>query len=194
MIKTHAIPREVANILNLSVATIQKLVENNMLEAWKTKGGHRRILKKSVVEYASNVKKIELNNLPKFSLLIIEDNVQLTKLYEHKISSWNVELDLKIVNSGIEGFMEIVKNKPDLLILDLKMEGIDGFKVLSLIKNDASLSHIDVIVVTGLLRSELEKQITDKETIILEKPFSFEFLHGYILAKIKHKKDASFFK
>jgi excisionase family DNA binding protein len=37
-----------AKLLNLSVGTVQTLVEKNELEAWKTQGGHRRISIQSI--------------------------------------------------------------------------------------------------------------------------------------------------
>ena len=43
--------REVAGMLGLSVAMVQSMVEKNELEAWKTRGGHRRISIASVNRY-----------------------------------------------------------------------------------------------------------------------------------------------
>ena len=42
-----------AKLLNLSVGTVQTLVEKNELEAWKTQGGHRRISLQSIRNYQS---------------------------------------------------------------------------------------------------------------------------------------------
>lgn len=51
----------VAKLLNLSVATIHKLVDKGALSGWKTQGGHRRILKSSLEDYVLK------NKLPFFS-------------------------------------------------------------------------------------------------------------------------------
>jgi PAS domain S-box-containing protein len=71
----------------------------------------------------------------------------------------NIEaIEILIAGEGIkvtsasngEEALEILKNyKPDLILLDIKMPGIDGYEVASRIKSDKSLSHIPVIAFTA---------------------------------------------
>ena len=46
--------RESAKRLNVSLGTIQKMVEMGELTAWKTRGGHRRILVQSIDDHLKN--------------------------------------------------------------------------------------------------------------------------------------------
>ncbi len=43
--------QQAAEILGISVSSVQQLVEAGVIEAWKTKGGHRRIPRQAVLDY-----------------------------------------------------------------------------------------------------------------------------------------------
>lgn len=53
-------------------------------------------------------------------------------------------------NSGEEAIRLTYEEKPDLLLLDLRMPGIDGYQVCQRLKEDPSTSHIPIVVVTAL--------------------------------------------
>lgn len=55
---------------------------------------------------------------------------------------------------GAEGLAEIKSHRPDLILLDLDMPGMDGFEVLRAIKDDSQTNHIPVIVLSGLASPE----------------------------------------
>ena len=46
--KTFCTTREAATLLGVSVGTVQLWVESGLLQAWKTNGGHRRVLRDSI--------------------------------------------------------------------------------------------------------------------------------------------------
>ncbi len=56
--------------------------------------------------------------------------------------------------NGYEAFQQISENRPDLILLDIKMPGMDGFEVCSRLKANRELEGIPVIFVTGLEKEE----------------------------------------
>jgi excisionase family DNA binding protein len=46
--KSFCTTREAATLLGVSVGTVQLWVENGLLQAWKTAGGHRRVMRDSI--------------------------------------------------------------------------------------------------------------------------------------------------
>lgn len=63
-------------------------------------------------------------------------------------------------NNGIEGLKALAADKPDLVLLDLMMPVMDGFKVLQTMKADVNLKDIPVIVSSGKgAPDEVEKAI-----------------------------------
>ena len=81
-----------AKLLNLSVGSIQSLVEKNELFAWKTQGGHRRISLQSIYQYQSRA-----NLLPKLpaqsgkylKVMVVEDDANTRAMYQAYFDSWD---------------------------------------------------------------------------------------------------------
>jgi len=68
---------EAAKLLGVSVRTVQLWVENGSLEAWKTAGGHRRIVAKSVDDYIRANQTSAPDSSNKMRVLVVEDNPSL---------------------------------------------------------------------------------------------------------------------
>ena len=77
--------RETANILQVSLGTIQKMVETGELIAWKTRGGHRRILDLSIDQQLAKRKELLKHFCSKnFSILgIFKDSSDALPFNEH---------------------------------------------------------------------------------------------------------------
>jgi threonine synthase len=82
------------------------------------------------------------------SIAIIEDEpdarVLLRRILQHR-RKYNIHE----AADGVSGIDLIREEKPDLILLDLMMPGIDGFAVLDIIKADSQLRNIPVIVITA---------------------------------------------
>ena len=58
--------------------------------------------------------------------------------------------DLHFANDGIQALQAAATLRPDLILLDVMMPGIDGFEVCRRLRADPELTHIPVIMVTAL--------------------------------------------
>ena len=85
-------------------------------------------------------------NKPK--ILIIEDDRYLRELIIKKLEKEKFEI-LETAD-GKEGLKKTKEEKPDLILLDLVLPGIDGYAVLSQIKADPEMSSIPVIIISNL--------------------------------------------
>jgi len=85
-------------------------------------------------------------------ILIIEDDKFLRELIAQKLIK--EEYDISEAADGEEGIKKIEEEKPDLILLDLILPGIDGFEVLSQMKNKPALSSIPVIILSNLGQKE----------------------------------------
>lgn len=80
-------------------------------------------------------------------ILLVDDNVQSRTIYRNKL---NLEGFIVIeASNGIEALKRIQETKLGLVILDLWMEGIDGFKILQHMKLTPQLKDIPVIVLSA---------------------------------------------
>lgn len=80
-------------------------------------------------------------------LLVEDDRIEILK-FKRSVSNIINDYDLSLSNNGKEAFIEIDKEIPDLIILDLNMPDTNGIEFLTILKNDEELKHIPVIILT----------------------------------------------
>lgn len=113
-------------------------------------------------------------------ILIVDDEAQLVEMVKMRLESAGYEIIT--AHDGQEGLEKAKKNKPDLMILDLMLPKMDGYKVCGLLKSDARYSKIPVIMFTARAQEEAEglgKCLGAEEYVT--KPFDPKLL----LSKIK---------
>lgn len=86
------------------------------------------------------------------TILIIEDDKFLRDLITRKLTQEGYKISEAI--DGEEGFKKIKDEKPALVLLDLILPGIDGFEVLTRIKDAPELSKIPVMIISNLGQGE----------------------------------------
>lgn len=105
-------------------------------------------LQSAQLEKKSAVKKI----------LLVDDNTQVRSAYRNKL----LEGGFNVIEaqSGTEAFMRLQETNFDLVVLDLWMEGIDGFKILQLMKVNPKLKEMPVIILSARsTTADLEKAL-----------------------------------
>lgn len=116
------------------------------------------------------------------NILIIEDDKFLRELIAQKLKKENYEIFEAA--DGEEGLKKAREEKPDLILLDLILPGMDGFEVLSRLKSDSGLINIPVIVLSNLGQTEdVERASALGATDYLIKA---HFTPGEIIEKIKN--------
>ena len=87
----------------------------------------------------------------KRSVVCIEDESEMIDLIRLILGRRGFELTG--ATGGAEGLEAIRRIKPDLVLLDLMMPGMDGWEVYQQMKADEGLKHIPVIIVTAKAQS-----------------------------------------
>ena len=81
-------------------------------------------------------------------VLIVDDENDFCQLLKRNLElSGDFEVD--IATSGKEGLGLVEKKAPDVILLDIMMPEMDGFKVLEKLKSDANICAIPVIMLTA---------------------------------------------
>jgi len=115
------------------------------------------------------------------TILIIEDDKFLRELIVQKLLKEGYEIFEAV--DGEDGIKKIKEQKPDLVLLDLILPGIDGFEVLSKMKEEPQISSIPVIILSNLgQREDVEKGLGLGAVDYLIKA---HFTPGDIIEKIK---------
>ncbi|AOW78905.1 hypothetical protein A3Q34_19890 [Colwellia sp. PAMC 20917] len=149
---------EAAKLLNVAPTTIRHWAQNGRLPFISTPGGHRRFEKNDVLSLMARPKKTQVND---FSILIVDDNKEFGDLLFELLGSYFPQVRLELAYNGFDAGDLLHRFKPDLVILDLMMSGINGFSVCKRIKTSPSMQHINVIAMTGALTEENVKRITE---------------------------------
>ena len=175
--------------MGLSVATVQSLVEKGELDAWKTLGGHRRIALKSVNAYLARhspqLSRVDIDPKSRLRVLIVEDDENTRELYRCQIEEWDLPVDSTFMPSAIEALMDIASMRPDLLITDLSMPGVDGIEMLKALKRNQNLADMQIIVISGLsIEAVAARGGLPAHARMLQKPVNFDFLQGYLTALV----------
>ena len=117
----------------------------------------------------------------KKKLLIIEDEEDIAEVL--KFNTENEGYDVSVVNTGEKGLKYILQNKPDLVLLDLMLPGLNGLEVCKEVRKKDELSNVMIIMLTA--KGEEIDIVTGLEcgaNDYVTKPFSTRVL----LARIKN--------
>jgi two-component system, cell cycle response regulator len=85
-------------------------------------------------------------------VLVVDDILANVRLLEAKLTA--EYFDVVTAMNGLDALEAIQRTKPDIILLDVMMPGIDGIEVCKRIKADAATQHIPVVMVTALDQPE----------------------------------------
>lgn len=188
---------EAARLLGLSVGTVQSLVEQGELNAWKTSGGHRRIYLESIEQYRQKHGKVVPPSTAAAAegalrVLVVEDDEVTLAVIKAAIASWQLPIECDYTNSGVKALLEIGSLRPRVLLTDLMMPGVDGFELVATLDRDATFSSLLIVAITSLSDEEIQaKGGLPARVQLLKKPVNLQWLHGFFTALVAQRRLAS---
>lgn len=180
---------QAAKMLNVSLKTVQIWVEKGVLRAWKTPGGHRRI-PLAAVESLMREQRCQMvdeeREQKQLEVLVVEDVASLRKLYQRQFETWGLPVALRLAENGFIGLVRIGERRPDLLITDMMMPGMNGVEMVETIRRNPEFDAIDIVVVTALDSGARELQQIERLGIdCLQKPVPFARLRERVEQNIE---------
>jgi len=119
-------------------------------------------------------------------ILIVDDDPMILELLSEMLSAHQYETE--VASSGFEAGTKVMKFKPCLIILDLIMPEINGFKVCGSIKEDPDTSHIKILAITGYDTKENMDRIMDAGADgYLAKPVALDTLLQHVENLLNNK-------
>lgn len=111
-------------------------------------------------------------------ILYIEDNASNLRLMEQLLQRFS-QLTLITANEAFKGLYKARTEKPDLIILDINLPGMDGFEILKVLKQDPSTTHIPVVALSAnAMNYDVERGLQAGFQAYLTKPVIFDELIG----------------
>lgn len=103
-------------------------------------------------------------------MLVIEDSASVRRLIEVCLRVLGVEVSSAA--DGVGGLDAIKESRPDAVVLDIGLPGLDGWEVLRRIRNDTETASIKVLVLTAHAQPEMaDKAAKGGADSFMTKPF-----------------------
>lgn len=177
-VKSYLTPKDVAELLMVSTAAVRLWAESGNLKARVTAGGHRRFKLEDIKEFAAK-KNIQLNikasEIPK--ILIVDDDIHFAEFLKTLITVEVKNVEVEISLDGFDAANKLYDFTPSIMLLDLKMPGLDGFQVCQRVKENPLQNHIRVIAISGdVIQSDIDKLKAIGAETCLKKPINAPML------------------
>lgn len=119
-------------------------------------------------------------------ILVVDDVPANVKLLEAKLNSEYYEVIT--ATDGFEALKKAKEHKPDLILLDVMMPGMDGFETCTKLKADPELTHIPIVMVTALSeKSDRLKGLESGADDFITKPINDTSLFARVKSLIRIK-------
>lgn len=149
-------PREVAALLGVSPVTVRLWAQEGKLDCSITAGGHRRFRQQDVDAFQHQLTQ---KKNPRLSILIVDDDRQHAELLKDFINDLALTADCYMAHDGFEAGRLLTQHHPEIVLLDLKMPGMDGFAVCQRIKQQADQQSVRIIAMSGYDTAENTRRI-----------------------------------
>jgi excisionase family DNA binding protein len=142
---------EISQICGVNPTTVQNWVKAKKLKAFQTPGGHRRIRREDLIsfmkEFGMPLPDGLIQDLP--TVMIADDEIDILDMLEDLMKSDNGDVRIIKAQSGVEALLMIGESKPDLLILDIMMPGMNGYEVCQKLKTNPNTQNIQIVAISG---------------------------------------------
>lgn len=156
---------EAAKICHVSPLSIINWVNAGRLAAFRTPGGHRRIRRDDLVRFMRE------NGMPipeelregsgRPRVLVVDDESAIREVIAEHLTLRAKPYEVMTAANGFEAGRMVATWRPDVVLLDLRMPGLDGFQVCRTIKADPETSSTVVLAMTGYYTPETEARILE---------------------------------
>lgn len=154
--KSYYTTGEIARLLSVSTITILRAIESGHVRSSTTPGGHHRVSRSDLRDFLIQNRYL-LDHGPA-KILIAEDNPAELRSFERSLSrqsGWEVHG----TTSGYEAGFLTKALKPDVLLLDIFLDDLDGRQVVKLIRKDPDLRGMKILAITGHKDPEVARDI-----------------------------------
>ncbi len=177
---------KVAEYCHVTHRAVLKWVESGKLKAYRTPGKHSRVSVEDFIRFLQEYKMPIPEELQpavtQKKILIVDDDRGVV----HSLQRVLVLENKYIIETAFDGFQagrKFASFKPDFIILDIHMPGLDGYQLCAYIRSEPSNNYIKILVISAMNDPKGIQKIKDLGADdYLEKPFNNQVLQE----KIKH--------
>ncbi|MEM9458274.1 MAG: response regulator [Myxococcota bacterium] len=164
---------DVAKICCVTPTTVIRWIEDGLIPAFKTVGGHRRVRREDL-EKVCRERNIPFN-VPTGTevgrILVVDDEPVVLDLVRDVVKELDHKFEVEVAKDAFDAGRLVVSFRPQLIFLDLMMPGVDGFEVCTRLKKDAATTNTEVIAITGYYtEANMDRILSAGAAACLKKP------------------------
>lgn len=172
-----------AERMHVLPATVAHWIAVGVLQAQQRADSLPEVLADSVVQWLS-----EKNRLPimrpvagdVLKITLVEDDPDIVKLLEMSIEGFDFKTEVHSAGNGFKGLVLMSEFRADVLIADLNMPQMDGFRMLAAIEA-SELAPKKIIVITALSDADIAARGgVPARAIVLRKPIALDDLEQHV--------------
>ena len=119
--------------------------------------------------------------LSPLQVLVVDDDELMLELYRYQFEAWNLPVNCTWRSSSVAALQDVYSLRPDLLITDLSMPGLNGMEMLRQLEDQPQLAGMQIVVVSGLQPEFIEAQGGLSPRLnFLRKPVDFALLRRHV--------------
>lgn len=152
---------QAARILQVTPTSVANWIDQGKLKAGRTGGGHRRILPGDLAAFLKRQKLPVPTELVAAlrPVLVVDDQPEVAAWIADEVSAEYPDVEVLVAHDGFAAGDLVGSRKPSVVILDLRMPGMDGFEVCRRICAKPESERPQVIAITGHPFPEAEAKV-----------------------------------
>ena len=152
---------EISQICGVNPTTVQNWVKGNRLKAFQTPGGHRRVRHDDLMlfmkAFGMPIPSEFINNSP--LIMIVDDEADILDILDNLMQTGDAQVTVVKAQNGVEALLMIGETKPNLLIMDIMMPGMNGYEVCKRLKTNLNTQNIKIVAISGDHNPEVRERI-----------------------------------
>jgi excisionase family DNA binding protein len=183
---------DVARICCVTPTTVIRWIEDGLIPAFKTVGGHRRVRREDLERVCSE------RGIP-FTvptgnevgrILVVDDEPVVLDLVRDVVKELSHQFDVEVARDAFDAGRSVALFRPQLIFLDLMMPGVDGFEVCARLKRDPATTHTEIIAITGYFtEANMERILAAGAGACLKKPLDITDVRRRVLEAFNLRED-----
>jgi two-component system, OmpR family, response regulator len=167
---------EAAEICKLSQQTVIRCFDNGQLQGFRVPGSKFRRIPHDVLVRFMKDHKIPMDGVEngKIRVLVVDDDPQIVELFTDALKA-DGRFEVATAQTGYDAGILTQRFRPDVVILDYMLPDINGNVVCKTIRENPDLTHIRILIVSGMVNpSEVERLTQAGADDFIKKPFNIE--------------------
>ncbi len=180
---------DIATHCHVTPRTVIQWINEGKIKAYRTPGNHSRVQMADFMIFLKEYNMPLPEQLPasethigiKRILIVDDDRSMVDTIY--RILQREKDYELDVAYDGFEAGEKFAGFKPDLVLIDIRMPGLNGYELCARIRDNHKNSHVKILLISGSIeRQDIELAKIKGADDYLEKPFTNAALRSKIEA------------